>query len=75
MDEQRQYSTGQIAEAAGVGPETLRYYELQGLLPEAPRSELSTQCELSLQRLRRACDRAEPTSSCPILDALKESDA
>lgn len=30
---------GQLAEASGVGVETLRFYEREGLLPEPPRSE------------------------------------
>lgn len=30
---------GELAEAAGVGVETLRFYEREGLLPEPPRSE------------------------------------
>lgn len=29
---------GQLARACGVGPETIRFYERQGLIPEAPRS-------------------------------------
>jgi DNA-binding transcriptional MerR regulator len=32
------YTTGQLAEAANVGPQTLRYYERRGLLPEPPRT-------------------------------------
>jgi MerR family transcriptional regulator, copper efflux regulator len=31
-------SIGQLAEAAGVHIETIRYYERRGLLPEPPRS-------------------------------------
>ncbi|MEQ9398934.1 MAG: MerR family DNA-binding transcriptional regulator [Longimicrobiales bacterium] len=30
---------GELAEASGVGVETLRFYEREGLLPEPPRSE------------------------------------
>lgn len=30
---------GQVAERAGVGRETVRYYEQRGLIPEPPRSE------------------------------------
>ncbi|MEX2374617.1 MAG: MerR family DNA-binding protein, partial [Dehalococcoidia bacterium] len=30
---------GQLADAADVGVETIRYYERQGLLPEPPRSD------------------------------------
>ncbi len=30
--------SGQVAEAAGVNPQTLRYYERRGLLPEPERS-------------------------------------
>ncbi|MFE5814875.1 MerR family transcriptional regulator [Streptomyces sp. NPDC056479] len=30
--------SGQVAEAAGVNPQTLRYYERRGLLPEPQRS-------------------------------------
>lgn len=29
---------GQLARHCGVGPETIRFYERQGLIPEAPRS-------------------------------------
>lgn len=29
---------GQLARRCGVGPETIRFYERQGLIPEAPRS-------------------------------------
>jgi DNA-binding transcriptional MerR regulator len=32
-------SIGQLAEAAGVHIETIRYYERRGLLPEPPRTE------------------------------------
>lgn len=34
----RTYTTSQLAEAADVGPQTLRYYERRGLLPEPPRT-------------------------------------
>ena len=30
---------GELAKLGGVNPETIRYYERSGLLPEAPRSE------------------------------------
>ncbi|MDT8369083.1 MAG: MerR family DNA-binding protein, partial [Longimicrobiales bacterium] len=30
---------GEVADAAGVGVETLRFYEREGLLPEPPRSD------------------------------------
>ncbi len=32
------YTTSQLAEAADVGSQTLRYYERRGLLPEPPRT-------------------------------------
>ena len=32
-------STGELAERAGVGKETIRYYERRGLLPEPPRTD------------------------------------
>jgi DNA-binding transcriptional MerR regulator len=32
------YTTSQLAEAAAVGSQTLRYYERRGLLPEPPRT-------------------------------------
>ncbi len=31
--------TGEVADQAGVNPQTLRYYERRGLLPEPPRRE------------------------------------
>ena len=37
-DAYRTYTTSQLAEAAAVGPQTLRYYERRGLLPEPPRT-------------------------------------
>lgn len=33
------FSIGQIAHRAGIGVETVRYYERQGLLPKPPRSQ------------------------------------
>lgn len=30
---------GQLAKRCGVGPETIRFYERRGLIPEAPRSQ------------------------------------
>jgi MerR family mercuric resistance operon transcriptional regulator len=33
------YSIGQLAEAAGVKIETIRYYERRGLIPEPPRNQ------------------------------------
>ncbi len=36
MDEM---TRGEVAEKAGVNPETLRYYERKGLIPEPPRSD------------------------------------
>ena len=33
------YTTSQLAEAADVGSQTLRYYERRGLLPEPPRTQ------------------------------------
>lgn len=38
MDTSRTYSTSELAEAADVGSQTLRYYERRGLLPEPPRT-------------------------------------
>ena len=34
----RQMTIGQVARAAGIGPDTVRYYERRGLLPAAARS-------------------------------------
>lgn len=34
----RTYTTSQLAAAAAVGSQTLRYYERRGLLPEPPRT-------------------------------------
>ncbi len=33
------FSIGEVAEAAGVGVETIRFYERKGLLPEPPRDQ------------------------------------
>lgn len=33
------FSAGQLAKAANINKETLRYYEKEGLIPEPPRSE------------------------------------
>ena len=38
MDSHRTYTTSQLADAAGVGSQTLRYYERRNLLPEPPRT-------------------------------------
>lgn len=32
------YSIGQLAQTAGIGVETIRYYERRGLMPEPPRA-------------------------------------
>lgn len=32
------YSIGQLAQTAGIGIETIRYYERRGLMPEPPRA-------------------------------------
>ena len=36
---QTTFTTSQLADAAQVGSQTLRYYERRGLLPEPPRTE------------------------------------
>lgn len=36
---QTTFTTSQLADAAKVGSQTLRYYERRGLLPEPPRTE------------------------------------
>lgn len=45
---------GGLAKAAGVGVETVRYYQRRGLLPEPPRppGEIRRYGEADLQRLR-----------------------
>jgi MerR family mercuric resistance operon transcriptional regulator len=45
---------GGLAEAAGVGVETVRYYQRRGLLPESarPRGEVRRYGEKELERLR-----------------------
>lgn len=37
MDRDRTLRIGELAKAAGVGVETIRYYERRGLLPQPPR--------------------------------------
>jgi MerR family mercuric resistance operon transcriptional regulator len=45
---------GQLARICGVGPETIRFYERRGLIPEAPRSSAGYRRfgEDSVKRLR-----------------------
>src|SRR5690349_19187830 len=38
MDASRSFNIGKLARAAGVGVDTVRFYERAGLLPEAPRT-------------------------------------
>lgn len=38
MNAPRTFTTSELAEAADVGSQTLRYYERRGLLPEPPRT-------------------------------------
>lgn len=38
MTPRQKFTTSQLADAATVGPQTLRYYERRGLLPEPPRT-------------------------------------
>ena len=38
MNSSRTYTTSELADAADVGSQTLRYYERRGLLPEPPRT-------------------------------------
>lgn len=48
------YTTSQLAQAAEVGSQTLRYYERRGLLPEPPRTAGGHRLygELHLERLQ-----------------------
>ncbi|MGB1657938.1 MAG: MerR family transcriptional regulator [Longimicrobiales bacterium] len=39
MSNQTTFTTSELAEAAQVGSQTLRYYERRGLLPEPPRTQ------------------------------------
>lgn len=39
MSNQTTFTTSELAEAAKVGSQTLRYYERRGLLPEPPRTQ------------------------------------
>lgn len=49
----RTLTIGQLARAAGVGVETLRFYERQGLVPEPERSPSSGYRRYSPQTVRR----------------------
>ncbi len=78
-------SIGQVARKAGVGVETVRYYEREGLLEEPPRraSGYRQYSELvELQRMRQAllqvaslCTGRGPTGRCPMLEALNQQDS
>lgn len=131
----RARTIGTVARAAGVGVETVRFYERKGLLPEPPRTpsgyrqypveaverlrfirraqalgfalgeiadllalrvdevaacgtveaqareklaqvtgkmEELRRIEAALERLVKACQAREPTSDCPLLEALEE---
>jgi MerR family mercuric resistance operon transcriptional regulator len=46
------FTTGQLAKKANVNPETIRFYERRGLLPEPPRNK-SGHRQYSIKDLRR----------------------
>ena len=54
MTKLRRDTIGGLAEAAGVGVETVRYYQRRGLLPEPPRppGEVRRYGEADIKRLR-----------------------
>jgi hypothetical protein len=65
QDRERQmsgFTIGEVAKQAGVGIETIRFYERLGLIEEPPRTESGY----------RQISRGEnfPSSACPILDIL-----
>ena len=58
---------GDVAAAADVNVETIRYYERRGLVAPARRRYRD------LRQLADACAAREPTG-CPILEAIEEDD-
>ncbi len=70
---------GEVAKAAGVGVETVRFYERKGLIPDPPRRPSGYRAypegvvdRIVTIRHAEACDERSPTSECPILGAIEQ---
>lgn len=59
---------GDVAPAADVNVQTIRYYERRGLVAPARRTYRV------LRQLADACAAREPTAESPILEAIEEDD-
>jgi len=71
---------GELADAAGVGVETLRFYEREGLLPEPPRSDAGyrlyePRAVRRVRFIRRAKDLGFTLAETGELLALRVDDA
>ncbi len=81
----KRLTVGQVADAAGVGIETIRFYEREGLIPEAPRTPAGyrqyavdtverlrfiQRAKESLTALLSTCPGQGGLDGCPILVAL-----
>lgn len=71
---------GELADAAGVGVETIRFYEREGLLPEPPRSDAGyrlyePQAVRRVRFIRRAKDLGFTLAETGELLALRVDDA
>jgi DNA-binding transcriptional MerR regulator len=85
-DDDEVAAIGQVARRAGVGVETVRFYEREGLLEKPGRRAsgyrqygegvvtrlrfIRRAKELALLKVTASCTGRGPTSACPILDAL-----
>lgn len=71
---------GELADAAGVGVETVRFYEREGLLPEPPRSDAGyrlydAEAVRRLRFIRKAKDLGFTLSETKDLLELRVTDA